>query len=106
MAVLKDILKERGNRYGEFKDNSEVSQGLKDIIDFALHAFEKSLPAYQHEALTVICQKISRIVVGDSNYSDSWIDIAGYATLVVKELDKDSILRSELQSDGELYNDI
>jgi hypothetical protein len=34
----------------------------------------------------MIVHKIGRILNGDPNYDDSWADIAGYAQLVVKEL--------------------
>jgi hypothetical protein len=34
----------------------------------------------------MICHKMARIVNGDADYDDSWIDIAGYATLVAERL--------------------
>jgi hypothetical protein len=34
----------------------------------------------------MIAHKLGRIVNGDPNYVDSWVDIAGYATLVAKRL--------------------
>ena len=40
----------------------------------------------QREALEMIAHKIARIVNGDPNYADSWVDIAGYATLVADRL--------------------
>lgn len=45
-----------------------------------------SLAADQKEALEMIAHKVGRILNGDPNYDDSWIDIAGYATLVAKRL--------------------
>ena len=36
----------------------------------------------QKEALFMIAHKIGRIINGDPDYADSWIDIAGYAKLV------------------------
>ena len=35
----------------------------------------------------MICHKIGRIVNGDPDYADSWIDIAGYAKLVADRLE-------------------
>jgi hypothetical protein len=35
----------------------------------------------------MICHKLGRIVNGDPNYADSWIDIAGYAKLVADRLE-------------------
>jgi len=43
----------------------------------------------QWEALDMICSKISRIVNGDPDYDDSWVDIAGYAQLIVNRLRED-----------------
>jgi hypothetical protein len=43
----------------------------------------------QRESLDMICNKIGRIVNGDPRLIDSWLDIAGYAQLVVDELTKE-----------------
>ena len=40
----------------------------------------------QIEALDMIASKIARVVNGNPNHIDSWIDIAGYATLVADRL--------------------
>ena len=48
----------------------------------------KQMQAFQREALEMIQHKIARIINGDPNYADSWVDIAGYAQLVVNELEK------------------
>ena len=37
----------------------------------------------------MIAHKIGRILNGDPNYLDSWIDIVGYAQLIVDRLHKD-----------------
>lgn len=39
------------------------------------------------EALEMIAHKVGRILNGDPAYSDSWVDIAGYAKLVADRLD-------------------
>jgi hypothetical protein len=75
------ILEERGNRYGTFESNSELTQAFQ-------RAFQRSpswerMNDYQREGLEMIAHKISRILNGDPNYDDSWVDIAGYAQLVV-----------------------
>jgi len=46
------------------------------------------LDADQQEALEMIAHKIARILNGDPNYVDSWVDIAGYAKLVADRLAK------------------
>lgn len=80
-------LAERGKRYGSFKGHAEVTIGLKKYINSALFMREKKLEPDQQEALDMICHKIGRIVNGDPNYADSWIDIAGYAKLVADRLE-------------------
>jgi hypothetical protein len=53
---------------------------------FAAH-HGKSFDVDQAEALDMIFHKIGRILNGDPNYADSWIDIAGYAKLVADRLE-------------------
>jgi hypothetical protein len=45
-----------------------------------------TLPLDHQEALDMIASKIARIVIGDYDHVDSWVDIAGYATLVADRL--------------------
>ena len=40
----------------------------------------------QKESLEMIVHKIARILNGDPNYDDSWIDIGGYSKLVADRL--------------------
>lgn len=84
MNDINQTLKERGERYGVFADNAAISQALKDIIRISRNW--KKLTCDQKEALDLICAKIGRILTGDPDYADNWCDIAGYATLVEKEL--------------------
>jgi len=79
------ILTERGKRYGKFKDHADTTQDLKNLI--ARHLGAKHLANDQQEALDMICHKIGRIINGDPNYADSWVDIAGYAKLVADRLE-------------------
>ena len=85
---IQPVLKERGNRYGEFTENAEVSQALKCILK---EGYYGKLPmSYVHkEALDNICQKLARIVCGDPNYEDNWVDIIGYSQLVLDHIRKD-----------------
>lgn len=82
---LVNTLTERGNRYGKFTKHAEVTQRIKDVI-FQCRA-RSSLAADQVEALEMIAHKIGRIVNGDPDYADSWVDIAGYAKLVADRLE-------------------
>lgn len=82
-----DILAERGRRYGVFKNQAFISQNLKADIDIYVSQSGTVLAPDQKEALEMICHKIARIINGDPDYADSWIDIAGYAKLVADRLE-------------------
>ena len=87
MSDVDKVLDERGSRYGSFAGHADVSQSLKASINYALAQRSKVLDADQAEALDMICHKIARIVNGDPDYVDSWVDIAGYAKLVADRLE-------------------
>lgn len=85
-ATLSDTLDQRGKRYGVFTGHAEVTQSLKRVIAAHLSVRDRTLRDDQQEALDMICHKIGRIINGDPDYDDSWVDIAGYAQLVVDRL--------------------
>jgi len=87
MGNVDNVLDERGARYGKFIGHAQISQELKQVIKSHLNERGKVLDHDQKEALDMVCHKIARIINGDPNYSDSWIDIAGYAKLVADRLD-------------------
>ena len=78
------VLQQRGSRYGEFKDNANISQQLKSVMYSSTNYY--SLPNDMKESLQMIAHKIARILEGDPYYDDSWVDIAGYAKLVANRL--------------------
>jgi hypothetical protein len=82
--MITEILDERGKRYGKFKDHAELCQKLKHTM--ILTDVWQILEPDQREALEMICHKIARILNGDPNYADSWVDIGGYAQLVADRL--------------------
>ena len=79
-----DTLELRTHTHGDFRDNSAISQEIKQIIFTSPNA-SAFLP-YQAEALDMIAHKIARICCGDFNEVDHWLDISGYSTLVCKSL--------------------
>jgi transposase-like protein len=81
------ILNERGSRYGDFMGHARITQTLKDFAYLTLRNKQKTLAPDQQEALDMIFHKIGRILNGDPDYADSWIDIAGYAKLVADRLE-------------------
>lgn len=85
MSDVTQILTERGNRYGKFKDHAKLCQSLKRTM-ILTDGWQLCDPD-QRESLEMICHKIARILNGDPNYADSWVDIAGYAQLVADRLE-------------------
>lgn len=96
---IEKTLQERGSRYGDFSDHARIAQELQD----AMRNFDKptqpdesgrfmfyrpwdALEPIQKQALTVIADKIARILSGDPNYADNWHDIQGCAKLVEDRL--------------------
>lgn len=94
---LDQTLEERGSRYGKFSGHAEITQAIKRVMrgqgaklteagKERLAAKWEVLTDSQREALEMAAHKIGRILNGDPNYDDSWVDIAGYAQLIVQEL--------------------
>lgn len=84
-----NILDQRGKRYGNFFTQGLITQDLKRMIRRYANQVGTEMAPDQWEALDMICSKISRIVNGDPDYDDSWVDIAGYAQLIVNRLRED-----------------
>lgn len=81
---VRELLEEREARYGSFELHARISQDLKT----AMYKSPKwdSLKPDQKEALEMVQHKIARILNGDPDYLDNWVDVAGYVTLVMAKL--------------------
>lgn len=90
MSKVLETIKDRGTQYGEFHEGAVVMQQLKQVIAVQLGERGKTLLPIQQEALDMICHKIGRLINGNENNLDSWLDIAGYAMLVHDYLHKRS----------------
>jgi len=84
MPDIENTLNQRGEQYGSFRANAKLMQKLKQALRRCTGW--SRLADDQCEALEMICHKMSRIVNGDPDYADSWVDIAGYAMLVAERL--------------------
>lgn len=84
MSDTEKVLSERQGEYGLFIHNAKIAQDLKDIT--------RNSPGYtvgdpdMCEAMDMFCSKMSRLLNGNMDHLDSWVDIAGYATLVAERL--------------------
>ena len=86
--TIDTILKERAITHGDYPSKCETIQQLKSIMRTADGFYE--LSADQAESLDLICTKIGRILYGDPNHIDSWLDIAGYSQLIVNRLQSET----------------
>ena len=80
MSDIEKTLKERGDRYGSFFDHAMIAQNLQDTMR-KCEGWDMLAPD-QKQALTVISDKIARMLNGQPDYRDNWHDIVGYAKLV------------------------
>ena len=83
--TVDDVLNQRQKTHGNFADVAEIAQTIKDAID-TLGSGE--LSHTHREALDLIATKMARIVSGDPNNIDHWLDIEGYARLVRNILER------------------
>ena len=68
-----------------------MALGCEELIDEVKAAMADSpnwsdLADDQRETLEMVAHKIGRILNGDPDYDDSWVDIAGYAKLIADRL--------------------
>lgn len=83
MSDVQSTLKQRGEEYGPFEGHAHVTQEMFGI--FKAHC-RRPLTEVQIEGLHMIFHKLGRIANGNPDNSDSWHDIAGYATLVEEDI--------------------
>jgi hypothetical protein len=81
---MTNILDARRKTHGEWNRNSACSQGLKSVM--RIWKSPVNWTPSQNEALDNLAQKTSRIVCGDPNFVDHWVDMARYCDLVVSEI--------------------
>jgi hypothetical protein len=85
-ASVDQTLDARAQDYGKFKDGAALMQGIKRLLADHAARHNKTFADDQWEALEMIVHKMGRIVNGNPDKVDSWVDIAGYATLVADRL--------------------
>ena len=81
------ILDDRAKDYGKFIQGAEIMQMLKRIVHNYIEARGTKLAFDQREAIDMIIHKLGRIINGNPDKVDTWVDIAGYAKLVADRLE-------------------
>lgn len=83
-SAVSATLAARGNTHGDFTENSEIAQQIKDLLRSG-SSYEQ-MPPFMREAADMIAHKLARAVSGDPTHADHWHDIQGYAQLVEERL--------------------
>ena len=83
---IESILEERGKTHGDFLVQAWIAQELKNSAENGPNW--PILTPDKREAIHMILHKISRAVCGNPEFEDTWLDIIGYAQLVVNNLRK------------------
>lgn len=79
-----ETLQDRGGTHGVYRTQSNCTENIACIIRHSNNYID--MPTYVRHALEMVSVKLGRICSGDWAYPDHWHDIAGYASLVEKEL--------------------
>jgi len=84
--TIEAILQSREKTHGSYLVQSAMSQRLKSLIRTSPNWAD--MPEHMQESLEMIEHKIARVISGNAYEPDHWLDIIGYAALVVRELDQ------------------
>lgn len=82
MADIQETLAEREVQHGPFLNHC----GIEDSLRTLLEQHGDNLNVVQRIGLGMIFHKIARILNKGHRHSDTWHDIAGYATLVEQDI--------------------
>jgi hypothetical protein len=81
------VLDARAKDYGKFIEGAEIMQMLKRLVHNYIAIRSTPLAFDQREAIDMIIHKLGRIINGNPDKSDHWVDISGYAKLVADRLE-------------------
>lgn len=102
MPSIENTLAERGARYGAFLGHAAITQALKSVmrgtiledlqdekfvldLEAALAPVKAKWPTLRgdvRECLEMVAHKTGRVLNGDAEYIDNFVDLAGYSKLV------------------------
>lgn len=82
--IVTATLNERGSNYGAFIGQATICQDIKDVLRASNNW--KILAPDQKECLEMVAHKVARILNGNPNFLDSWLDLSGYTKLVYDRL--------------------
>lgn len=85
-SSAQSVIESREATHGDYNKQALFAQRLKGLMHQE-NNWPNTTPAMR-ESLDMIAVKISRILTGNPDEPDHWLDIAGYATLVHNTLTK------------------
>jgi len=97
MNQLDKILEERGNKYGDFKMLSDISQRIKELWYMSQNESFKEPTDAMNEAMEMVIHKLARCFNGDRYYKDNIVDAINYLRLYLNEIEKED--KEELVKD-------
>lgn len=77
-------IEERNSTHGDYEVQATLSQALKTLL--RRQTGWDNLSIEQRETLDMLCVKMSRVLCGDPNEPDHWLDMMGYVKLVHNQL--------------------
>lgn len=98
MPDVQKILNERGKTHGDYAEMCNAIQATKRTWREQFTG-KKALTNAQWETLDSIALKVGRILTGDANFQEHWLDIAGYATRMAEQLEQTTRALAEEQYD-------
>ena len=81
--MIDDILKQRQSTHGDYPSVAAVAMEIIGLIDMSQLG-----NAVLEYSLHQIANKIARILRGDAEHQDHWVDIQGYAKLAQRYLEE------------------
>lgn len=87
MTDVHEILDERQNQYGSFENVALYTE----LVNKVLSNNAENRTDAMNMAIYMIASKLARIASGNPNHKDSWVDIAGYAQLIVYILESNDV---------------
>jgi hypothetical protein len=83
----------RDEQHGGLEAVGQISQNLKGCIRAGCN-WHRLTPA-QREALDMMMHKVARILSGDSQLRDHWLDAAGYPLCIARMIEESSDERAQ-----------
>lgn len=83
MKQVDEILKERGDIYGDYSVVANTSQAIKSV--FKLTPNWQDLKNYEKESFEMVANKLARELCGKKRHDDNLKDAMGYLKLILNE---------------------